>query len=369
MSLLNEIYRLCCEKNFPFAAFKYPGENDYQYLIQLSNLIAIKEDEDITSLKGFAFVPFSNQNNCPSIIIKPDIIKTKRISDKNVVRQLIDSKDLLPEKYPVNDMHIASKEEYTNNVAEIANKIIKGAFKKAILSRIIVEKRPNSVSDTELFLKMCQRNNSSFISLIHIPGYASWIGTTPELLFSHRKRFITLVSLAGTQSKSKFNLSEIEWDEKNRLEQKIVTDYITELFCEFNIDKYQQKGPETVQAGDIVHLKTIFTVDGNKLNGHTGEFIKRLHPTPAVWGQPKTDALNIIAQLEKYNREYYAGYLGPVNLFGRTELYVNLRTMKTDGDNFIIYVGSGITAGSDAQKEWDETCLKAGTLLSVIHNK
>jgi len=369
MRLLKEIYSLCCEKNFPFAAFKIPGEKDYQYIIQLSNLITIKEDEDITSLKGFVFIPFNNQNNFPSIIIKPDIVRNNKIPDKYIIRQLIEAKALIPGKYPAVEIHVSSKEEYTSNVTELCQRINAGEFQKAILSRIIIEKRPRLVNNTDLFFNMCNRNYSSFTSLVHIPGYASWIGASPELLFSHRDRNITLVSLAGTQLKSKINLSGIDWDEKNKMEQKIVTDYITGLFREFNIGDYQQIGPVTVQVGEIVHLKTIFTIPGNKLNGHAGEFIKRLHPTPAVWGQPKTEALKIITRLEKYNREYYSGYLGPVNLSGRIDLYVNLRTMKAIDDKFIIYVGSGITAGSDPQKEWEETCLKAQTLLSVINDR
>ncbi len=367
MNALEEIYTLCLEKHFPFAAFQYPGNSRYDYVIQLSNPVKIKESDDITALEGFIFVPFNQNYQIPSILISPDLVRSKSGSDHLIIHKLIESKSLIPEKYPSVLPYFADMGEYMDNVNEIRRRIGNGEFQKAILSRTILEKRPASMSNTDLFLQMCKKYHSSFISFVHIPGYATWIGASPELLLSHRDHLLTLVSLAGTQVKPKNNLVKIKWDEKCLVEQKIVTDYLIDLFNEFNIGNYQKEGPATVHAGEIVHLKTTFTLSDTTLNGHTGEFVKKLHPTPAVWGQPKTDALNIIIELEKYNREYYAGYLGPVNLSGNVDLFVNLRTMKIIDDQLIIYVGSGITAGSDPQEEWYETCMKARTILSIIN--
>ncbi len=368
MSLLKEIYNLCCENNYPFAAYKLPGAEDYEYIIQLSELSSLKGDEDITKLKGFAFVPFNNRGYYPSVIIKPDITKNNRLSESDIIKILHESAPQVAKQFDYETVYTANKEAYTENVAELIKRINRGEFQKAILSRAIVENRKSTVNCADLFLSMCKSNHNSFISLVHIPGYASWIGATPELLFSCYNNIVTIVSIAGTQLKSDNNLLMIEWDNKNIIEQKIVTDYISDLFSEFNIYKFQVNGPETIEAGAIVHLKTTFTISASQLDGNTGTFIKRLHPTPAVWGQPKTDALNIINKLENYNREYYSGYLGPVNMSDRIDLFVNLRTMKAVNDKFIIYVGSGITSSSDPEKEWEETCLKAGTLLSIINN-
>ena len=77
-------------------------------------------------------------------------------------------------------------------------------------------------------------------------------------------------------------------------------------------------------------------------------------------------AIKLIADVEPHKRSYYAGFLGP--LAGETDirLFVNLRCMKILKDRALLYVGGGITAGSVAADEWDETNAKALTLLNVI---
>ena len=48
------------------------------------------------------------------------------------------------------------------------------------------------------------------------------------------------------------------------------------------------------------------------------------------------------------------------------ELAVAIRTFWTTGDKYLRYgTGAGITWGSDAQSEWEETQLKARHLISI----
>jgi isochorismate synthase len=79
-------------------------------------------------------------------------------------------------------------------------------------------------------------------------------------------------------------------------------------------------------------------------------------------------ALDFIRRTEAHSREYYTGFLGPVGLDDHMQLYVNLRCMKVLKDRLILYVGGGITHDSIAEDEWEETEIKADTLLSVLRN-
>ena len=81
---------------------------------------------------------------------------------------------------------------------------------------------------------------------------------------------------------------------------------------------------------------------------------------------PKERALTAIKKLEKHNREYYAGFLGILNMDEKIALYVNLRCMKIYHDYLALYVGGGITADSNPEEEWEETGIKAETLKSII---
>jgi isochorismate synthase len=77
-------------------------------------------------------------------------------------------------------------------------------------------------------------------------------------------------------------------------------------------------------------------------------------------------AMDDIRQTEKHSREYYTGFLGPTGIDDLMQLYVNLRCMKILDDRCVLYIGGGITQDSVPEDEWEETEIKADTLLSVL---
>ena len=81
---------------------------------------------------------------------------------------------------------------------------------------------------------------------------------------------------------------------------------------------------------------------------------------------PKEKALQLIDQLEQHDRLYYAGFLGNMNVKGETELFVNLRCLKVNRDSLSLFVGGGLTRGSQIDEEWLETESKAEVLGRII---
>jgi len=81
---------------------------------------------------------------------------------------------------------------------------------------------------------------------------------------------------------------------------------------------------------------------------------------------PKEKALDLISALEGYDRSFYSGYWGPVNIENDTNLYVNLRTLRVKNGLITLFAGAGITGDSVPEEEWKETELKCNTILSVI---
>ena len=98
-----------------------------------------------------------------------------------------------------------------------------------------------------------------------------------------------------------------------------------------------------------------------------GDFIDALQPTPSVGGLPKLAAKELLVEVEKHNREYYSGFLGPINCGDQTALFVNLRCMKVVKEGFAFFGGAGITEGSMADLEWDEISQKIMTLSSFMN--
>ncbi|NJK97181.1 MAG: hypothetical protein HC905_21750 [Bacteroidales bacterium] len=174
--------------------------------------------------------------------------------------------------------------------------------------------------------------------------------------------------MAGTQKLNGIPVEDVQWKRKELEEQKFVTDFIEERLNRFGIADYTKKGPVSQQAANLVHLKSVFSFNRDILNGKTGEFISVLHPTPSVCGLPRRKAYEYINSLEHHNREYYTGFLGTVNVDNDTRVFVNLRCMKVLKNHFALFMGAGITSGSDPESEWEETNQKMMTMLNVINS-
>jgi len=150
------------------------------------------------------------------------------------------------------------------------------------------------------------------------------------------------------------------------LEQEYVTRYIHDVLREFRVKDYRVSSPYVKKAGNLLHLRTDFSLGLEKITDRLWEFVDAMHPTPAVAGQPKEEAICFIKQLEPHDRDYYTGFMGPVNRERGTDLFVNLRCMKITPGYISLYVGGGITLDSDPEEEWNETHWKAESLMKFL---
>jgi isochorismate synthase len=277
-------------------------------------------------------------------------------------------------------MHYRKSEEQgiadSKNFIELVNKCIEkceaGDFEKIVPSRTKQIELQQSFDEIKLFIKLGEKYPNAMVSLVSSPETGTWIGATPELLVSTDKNScFKTVAVAGTQPHSpEVDIRSVAWTQKDIEEQALVCRYIISCFKKIRLREYEEHGPKTVQAGNVLHLKTEYEVDMVATNfpqlGST--MLKLLHPTSAVCGMPLQNSLDFLSEHEGYNREYYSGFLGPVNIDSESHLYVNLRCMQLlDGRTAKIYAGAGVTKESIAEKEWEETEIKMSTLLNVIN--
>ena len=98
-----------------------------------------------------------------------------------------------------------------------------------------------------------------------------------------------------------------------------------------------------------------------------GDFLAKLHPTPAVCGLPKEAALSAIESFETISRGYYSGFCGPWNIHDESHLYVSLRCMQMyDERNFSLYAGGGLLKESRDKEEWEETEAKMNVMRRLL---
>lgn len=252
------------------------------------------------------------------------------------------------------------KNQHIQTVKKAVNAIKQQEFDKLVISR--KEELTASVFELELtFFMLLKKYPTAMVYCWYHPQVGIWMGATPELLCKITGNQFTTMALAGTQLA--VQKSDVQWTQKEINEQQLVTDFITETI-QPEIKVIKISDPETVQAGNLWHIKTTIT---GEISQHSDmeKLISKLHPTPAVCGLPKEKAFKFIVENENYNREFYTGYLGIIKK-KEIELFVNLRCMKIENEIISIFVGGGITAASVPEKEWDETVAKAHTMKNVL---
>lgn len=94
--------------------------------------------------------------------------------------------------------------------------------------------------------------------------------------------------------------------------------------------------------------------------------LAKLHPTPAVGGNPTGPARELIRSLEGRPRGGYAAPVGWIDCRGDGDWWIALRSGRIDGDTLVITAGGGIVSGSDPDREVLETAAKMEPLLDVF---
>ena len=116
--------------------------------------------------------------------------------------------------------------------------------------------------------------------------------------------------------------------------------------------------PFTLKLPNLWHLAS--DVSGRLSDGSSSlDLIAALHPTAAVAGAPTGAAMDLIEELEPFDRGRYAGPVGWVDAAGDGEWAVALRCAHVSSTGRITaYAGAGIVTGSVAERELAETKMK-----------
>jgi isochorismate synthase len=253
---------------------------------------------------------------------------------------------------------VLSKEDYLDVCHQFQADFDQFGVRKAILSRVKQVERGEKTCTAILTDLISLYGDRAFIYLVSSPHFGTWIGATPEILISGNENKLKSMSLAGTKKSA-----EESWTAKEQEEQQMVTDFVKEQIFHSTPTHFNEFPVETIHTGAVYHLCTRF--EFLLKQSKWGKLINALHPTPAVCGLPREKALKLIAQHETHNRNFYAGLIGKKS---KEELavFVNLRCMQVTKNDFLLYIGGGITQQSIPENEWNETENKAKTLMRVL---
>ena len=355
----------------PFVVYRKPHQESVQARLQNNDELYFAE---AFTEKGFVFSPFD--------AIEKTVLIPEASSEVISCSECAYGSEASITSKNNNDASLASQDVHVNLVKAGVKAIESSDLKKVVLSR----KETVNLKETQpisIFKRLLNHYKSAFVYCWYHPKVGLWLGATPETLIKIEGHRFSIMALAGTQA---YNGSlNVIWENKEQQEQQYVTDFIIDNLKP-SADSVKVSDVETVKAGNLVHLKTMISAK-LKPDIPLKSLIEALHPTPAVCGLPKALAKQFILKEENYNREFYTGFLGELNLeirkaprSGRrnienrayaitkksTQLYVNLRCMQIQDQQAIIYVGGGVTASSNAESEWEETVSKTKTIKKVL---
>jgi len=354
-------------KNLPFVIYKKPGDSIVKSLLQNTSEVYTTED---FKASGFIFAPFEASMQTVFMPLEKSETLSCEVEishETNVISNRIDTNS-------------AGKNAHIKLVQQGIDTIHQNHLQKVVLSRCesITIPEPLPIS---IFKNLLDNYPNAFVYCWFHPKIGLWLGATPETLVSVKGNRLKTLALAGTQP-YKATL-DVVWENKEKEEQQFVTDYIKGRL-ETSVNNLIVSDAKTVQAGHLLHLQS--NISG-LLNTDLHTVLNKLHPTPAVCGLPVDEAKDFILENESYNREYYTGFLGELNLKGTTSrnknrrniennayssvqtmshLFVNLRCMQIINNEALIYIGGGITKDSAPQKEWEETVSKAQIMKGVL---
>jgi isochorismate synthase len=341
------------EQQLPFVLFCKPDSDRVVGVFQKNDHLYFVESLEE---KGFVFAPFDAET-FPFIPLEHSDVYVENVPDADYFFESNASK--------VNSFK--GKDFFEELVAKGIESINDNQFLKVVLSR--KEEIVISELDIETTIKkMISQYSSAFKYCFFHPKIGTWIGATPEQFLKINGNTIKTVALAGTQLAT--NAKTVSWQEKEETEQQLVTDFIVESL-EGLVKEITISSPYSVKAGNLWHIKSDISAT-LKSKKTLKKIITALHPTSAVCGLPKLPAKEFILKNEGYNREYYSGFLGELNIDFvsfrtlQTDLFVNLRCMKVLQDKAQLFVGCGITKDSNPEKEYIETVNKTMTMKKII---
>ena len=360
-----DIANKCILADISIALYRLPNDDVMYLVIDTEKAKTLEFEQLYEKTEGFVFHPYNSKNN-PIWFIKPDFVissEDTNYSDEFVA--FIENLTIVNRE----EEHVQidqPKQEYLQIVNDLINKLNETDLKKAVYSRTKTIEGKGLEDAIRIFQNLERAYESAFIFFVNISNTISWIGASPELLLLQDDEEMQTMALAGTQQCSDCDVIDIEWDRKEKREQQYVCEYIEKQLktvgCEFI------KGDtRTIKAGNVCHIETPYVIETEDEN--FWDIVKELHPTPAVCGMPAKLSFEEINSIEKYDRGYYTGFLGPLNIFSETGMYVNLRSARLTNNKIQLFVGGGITAESSAHNEWDETEIKSQTIINILCNE
>jgi salicylate biosynthesis isochorismate synthase/menaquinone-specific isochorismate synthase len=261
-------------------------------------------------------------------------------------------------------------EHFERAVAEAAGRVREGDYEKIVLAREVTLRRERPIDPFNALRGLAEAFPECTAFALG-QAETTLIGATPELLVRRQGRRASTMALAGSARRGsdpetdRHLGAQLMTSDKNRREHAIVVRRIERALGRHSAWVSAGESPELVRVRNIQHLATPVRAQLTEPRPVV-ELAGLLHPTPAVGGEPWPVVRDRIRELEGFDRGWYAGAVGWMDLFEDGEFHVALRSALLDGPQARLFAGCGIVGDSDPAAELAETETKLQALLPVL---
>ncbi len=242
-------------------------------------------------------------------------------------------------------------------------------LKKVVLARCKQLTFEQAIPSSAIVNALGNEENSYVFSLES--GVSSFLGATPESIIRKRAEKVDTDCLAGTAIRGKNAVEdkklgeELSLDKKNNQEHQFVVDFICGKLMDLCAEIHFPSDPQILKNRFVQHLHT--PIEGEVLPEMSiFDFVRELHPTPALGGTPTQNALKMIKKIEKADRGFYAAPIGWFNQDGDGEFAAGIRSGLVQENRVTLYAGCGVVADSDSKKEFQETTVKFRPMMTAL---
>lgn len=256
------------------------------------------------------------------------------------------------------------------NIKSALASFASGETSKIVLARKSKFEFVEQIEPLSLLLLLKNANSQLFHFCFQPSVGNAFIGGSPERLYSRQERLLQTEAVAGTRSRGKSleedqKLSEqLLNSEKDLREHQFVVHSLRGILYNLCHSVGQHREPVLLKLNKVQHLYT--ACNGILFDGvYDADILPMLHPTPAVGGYPKQEALEAINKIEPFERGWYAGPVGWVG-HNAAEFSVAIRSGLVEDDKLSLFSGAGIVQGSKPKEEWQEIENKIASFVQIL---
>lgn len=260
---------------------------------------------------------------------------------------------------------------WEETVGKALKEMENGQVSKVVLARVQRVSAEGGLDPVEVVMNLWEENSASHVYLFEPQAGHVLLGAAPETVATVEDLLFRATAVAGSTPRGESDAEQrilaekLMASEKDRREHGVCVEDMVSRIRPLAREVRAEEEPHVLALPTIQHLETI--IEADLTEGQTVlSLLEALHPTPAVCGLPRDLAQEFLNREEPFHRGWYSGPVGWFDGAGNGVFVPALRSAVGHGDEWRLFAGAGIVAGSEPRQEWDETRIKFQPVLRAL---